>query len=89
MYIHLFKIFETSEIYTEKEVNRMYPNSMFILADTNDPNNVNGALVAVSTSKESYKDICMKRKELVDKGIDCALLGSYNRSNTGVLTRYE
>ena len=33
----MFKIFETSEIYTEKEVNRMYPNSMFILADTNDP----------------------------------------------------
>ena len=85
----MLKLFDSTEIISEKEVIKQYPNSMFILKDVKDPNNVCGILIAVSTDKESYRDLCIKRKELVDKGVDCALLGSYNGGAIGVLSRYK
>lgn len=62
---------------------------MFVLKDVKDPSNIKGVLVAVSTSRDSYRDICIKHKELADSGVDCALLGSYNAGVIGVLSRYE
>lgn len=55
-------------------------NAMF-----KDINNISGVLVAVSTSKDSYRDICILRKKLEDADVDCALLGSYNGGKIGVL----
>lgn len=83
----MLKLFNSLEIVTEQEVNTRYPNSMYILQDVKDPNDVRGILVAVSTDKESYRDICIKRKELAEKGVDCALLGSYNEGAIGVLNQ--
>ena len=85
----MFKLVNSSKIVSDKEVNQMYPNSMFILQDVKDPSDVKGVWVAVSTSRDSYRDICIKRKELADSGVDCALLGSYNGGVIGVLSRYE
>jgi len=85
----MLKIMESTELVTEKEVYEKYPNTMFILQDVKDPNDVRGILVAVSTDRSSYRDICIKRKELSDKGVDCVLLGSYNGGVIGVLSRYK
>lgn len=85
----MLKIIESKEIVTEIEVYEKYPNSMFILQDVKDPNNVKGRLVAISTDRSSYRDICIKRKELADSGVDCVLLGSYNGGVIGVLSRYK
>ena len=81
----MFKIINDNRIISEQEVKRAYPNSMYILQDIKDVNDVKGILVAVSTTKDSYRDLCLLRKELSDKNIDCALLGSYNGGNVGVL----
>ena len=83
----MFRVMSDSRIVTEQEVKEKYPNSMYIIQDIKDVNNVAGILVAVSTSKDSYRDICVLRKEMADKGLDCALLGSYNGGKTGVLNR--
>ena len=82
----MLKLFNTTEIISEKDINIQYPNSMYMLQDVKDPNNVKGILLAVSTDKKSYRDICIKRKGLADRGIDCALLGSYNGGAIGVLS---
>ena len=55
---------------------------MYIMQDIID---TKGILKAVSTSKDSYRDICILKKELADNNIDCALLGSYNTSKIGIL----
>ena len=74
--------FDNNTIISEQEVKRSYPNSMYIMQDIND---TKGILKAVSTSKDSYQDICILKKELADNNIDCALLGSYNTSKIGIL----
>ena len=81
----MLNVINNDTLITEQEVKEKYPNSMYIMRDIKDVNNVAGVLVAVSTSKDSYRDICVLRKELADKGQDCALLGSYNGGNIGVL----
>ena len=83
----MLKEFTDNKTYTEKEINKLYPNSMYIVKDIKDINNISGVLMAVSTSRDSYKDICIIRKKLSDAGEDCALLGSYNGGSIGVLNR--
>ena len=83
----MLKIINSEQVMSDREVFQLYPNSMFLLQDVTDPNNIQGRLLAVSTSRDSYRDICIKRKELTDQGIDCALLGSYNGGAIGVLSR--
>lgn len=81
----MLKEFTDNKTYTEKEINMLYPNSMYILKDIKDINNIRGILMAVSTSRDSYKDICIIRKKLSDAGEDCVLLGSYNGGSMGIL----
>ena len=81
----MYKIFKDNTIVSEQEVRKKYPNSMYILKNVEDVNNVRGILIAVSTSRDSYRDICILRKKLADSKIDCALLGSYNGGRIGVL----
>ena len=81
----MFIMIDEDIIVTEQEVKKRYPNSMYIMQDIKDVNSVSGKLIAVSTSKDSYKQICILRKELSDKGLDRALLGSYNGGKIGVL----
>ena len=81
----MYKIFKDNTIVSEQEVRKKYPNSMYILKNVEDVNNVRGILIAVSTSRDSYRDICILRKELADSKIDCTLLGSYNGGRIGVL----
>lgn len=83
----MLKVFENPEFLTEKEVMRKYPHSRFILQDVRDVNNVAGQLLAVSTDRESFKELCIKRDELLDKGLDVALLGSYGGMKIGVLNK--
>ncbi|MGN0153206.1 MAG: hypothetical protein ACI4A3_02055 [Lachnospiraceae bacterium] len=82
----MLKIFDNPEYLSEKEVMRKYPHSRFILKDVKDVNNVKGQLMAVSTDRESFKQLCIKRDELLDKGLDVALLGSYGGTKIGVLS---
>lgn len=85
----MLKIFDNPEYISEKEVIRKYPHSRYILKDIKDVNNVAGQLLAVSTDRESFKELCEKRDELLDKGLDVALLGSYGGMKIGVLSKYN
>ena len=81
----MLTMIDENTIVSEQEVKKRYPNSMYIIQDIKDVNNVSGKLIAVSTSKDSYRQLCTLRKELSDNGLDCALLGSYNGGKIGVL----
>lgn len=73
----MLKIFDNPEYLTEREVRNRYPDSRYILQDVKDVNHVAGYLLAVSTDRETFKDICIQRDEYADRGLDVALLGSY------------
>lgn len=83
----MLKIFDNPEYLSEKEVMRKYPHSRFILQDVKDVNNVAGQLLVVSTDRESFKELCIKRDEFLDKGLDVSLLGSYGGMKIGVLNK--
>ncbi len=83
----MLQIFNNPEYLAEKEINKRYPNSRFILQDVKDVNNVKGYLIAVSTDRNSFKELCTKRDELLDKGLDVSLLGSYGGMKIGVLSK--
>ena len=53
----MLKIFDNPEYISEKEVIRKYPHSRYILKDIKDVNNVAGQLLAVSTDRESFKNV--------------------------------
>lgn len=82
----MFKVFEELKMYTYTEVETLYPDSMFILTDVMDINSIQGNLVAISTDRTSYRDICIKKSELEDSGVPCLLAGSYTSGGViGVL----
>lgn len=83
----MLRVFDNPEYLSEKEIMQRYPNSKFILKDVIDVNNVAGQLLAVSTDRESFKTLCIKRDEFLDKGYDVALLGSYGGMHTGILNK--
>ena len=83
----MLKVFNTPEYLTEREVMERYPDSKFILKDVTDVNNVAGQLLAVSTDRESFKELCLKRDEFLDMNYDVALLGSYGGMKIGVLSK--
>ena len=83
----MFKVFDTPEFLTEQDIVKMYPHSRYILKDIKDINNVSGYLMAVSTDKSSFIQICEKREELSESGLDVALLGSYGGMKLGVLSK--
>ncbi len=85
----MLQLIQSKEIITEKEIYKRYPNSMCILQDAKDPNDVKGIIVAVSTDRSSYRDLCIKKDELVDNGVDCTLIGSYNGGVIGVLSGHN
>lgn len=76
----MLKILDEKEMRTEKSVADEYKGCMFILTNYTELQNPKGYLYCISTSRDSYRDICMKADELENKDIPCILTGSYKDS---------
>ena len=63
---------------TPEAVEMEYPNSKYILLNFGDIQNPTGNLYSVSTSVESYRQICDAADDFSNRGIMCMLAGSYN-----------
>lgn len=63
---------------TPEGIEREYPNSKYILLNFGDIQNPLGNLYCISTSEDSYREICELADDFSDKGVPCMLSGSYN-----------
>ena len=63
---------------TPEIVEREYPNSKYILLNFDDIQNPSGNLYCVSTSSDSFRQICEAADDFSNRGIPCMLAGSYN-----------
>ena len=55
-----------------------HPNSKYILLNYGDIQSPMGNLYCISTSSESYREICELADDFSSRGIPCMLSGSYN-----------
>ena len=74
----MFTVLNESVTKTPEAIEKEYPNSKYILLNYGDIQNPRGNLYCVSTSSDSYRQICEAADEFSSRGIPCMLAGSYN-----------
>ena len=74
----MFLILDEKRKVTPEVVEKEYPNSKYILLNFGDIQNPEGNLYCVSSSQDSFRQICETADGFADKGIPCMLSGSYN-----------
>ncbi len=62
---------------TPEVIEAEYPNSKYILLNYGDIQNPMGNLYCISTSAESFREICEIADGFSERGIPCMLSGSY------------
>ena len=73
----MLKVLNENIIRTEKSIEDEYGSCMYILTDYNNLQNPEGYLYCVSTSRDSYHDICREANRLEDQDVPCILAGKY------------
>lgn len=84
----MLRIFNNPEYLTEEEANRKYPNCKYIMKDIKDVNRVAGEVLAVSTNKKSFSELCDYFHTLPEN-YDVVIMGSYGGSTIGILREVE
>ena len=75
----MFRTFKSEQIITPSQVQKMYPNSMFLIRNCEGLDSTSGVLLAVSTNESSYKDLCEMMREMTAQGTNCFIAGTYKQ----------
>ena len=74
----MFTILDESIKKTPEVIEEEYPNCKYILLNFGDIQDPVGNLYCVSTSIDSYRNICETADDFSRRGVPCMLSGSYN-----------
>ena len=74
----MFTILNEEQKKHPEQVEQEFPNSKYILINFDDIQNPIGNLYCVSTSDDSYKELCEVADSFTERGVPCMLSGSYN-----------
>ncbi len=74
----MFTVLNETNKRRPEDIEVEYPNSKYLLINFGDIQDPVGNLYCVSTSDDSFRDICEVADDFTDRGIPCMLSGSYN-----------
>ena len=74
----MFTILNESEQKTPAAIEKEYPNCKYVLINFSNIQNPVGNLYCVSTSPDTYQEVCEAAEDFSSRGIMCMLSGSYN-----------
>ena len=78
----MLKVLNETTQKTPDGIETEYPNSKYILLNYGDIQNPLGNLYCVSTSEDSYREICELADSFSERGVPCMLSGTYNNGGT-------
>ena len=84
----MLNILDEKEIRTSESIENEYKHCKFILTDYSGLENPSGRLYCVSTSDESYREICRIANQFARQNIPSILMGSYDNGG-GPGVQYE
>ncbi|MBQ6734328.1 MAG: hypothetical protein IJR00_05390 [Lachnospiraceae bacterium] len=84
----MLQILDEKELRSADSIEDEYKNCKYILIGFNSVEDPTGYLYCVSTSDESYHDICSIKNDFARRRIPCMLRGSYNNGG-GLGVQYE
>ena len=74
----MFTVLDETRKRSPEDIEMEYPDCKYLLINFGDIQNPMGNLYCVSTSDDSFTEICEAADSFTDRGIPCMLSGSYN-----------
>ena len=73
----MLRLLKEDQVRSEKSIEDEYRGCMYIITNYTSLQDPQGYLYCVSTSRDSYHDICREANKLEDQDIPCILAGKY------------
>ena len=84
----MFQVLDERELRTMDSIEKEYADSKYVMTNYTNLENPEGYLYCVSTSEDSFDEICRVANQLSRDNVPCILMGSYNNGG-GLGLQYE